>query len=163
MGISSWVKPFLKAFILKSCPASLKISVQNVSDLVGVFWQSLCMCCPGRRAWEMQKSFNWCTFLASSCYFMKTVSFIPTMTRENGIVLLFSKRERKRQMSQVCSSLIRNCLSVCTYFHTFLNYSLLFSCMITLQVLVTTAGANLKSTFFEIHELKQSDICNAMY
>lgn len=40
---------------------------------------------------------------------------------------------------------------------------IIFSCVITLQVLVTTAGANLKSTFFEIHELKQSDKCNSMY
>lgn len=43
MGISSWVKPFLKAFTLQSCPATVKISTQNVPDLVR-FFDSLFAC-----------------------------------------------------------------------------------------------------------------------
>lgn len=93
----------------------------------------------------------------------RAVRFTLTMTTENSIVLLF-RGKSKRQMSQVHSSLIRSCGGLS--FWMFPHIPKLFIIILLYHCPSNACHyfrGNTEMNLSEIHELKQSDKCNAMY
>lgn len=139
----------LKAFILQSCPATVKISMPNVPDLVGFFFESLFACVvqeDRHRRYRNPSSdgHSWHHHVISW-----RLSGLYSQWQEKMVLCYCSAKEKEKDWWVKCaahsSQIVSQFGHICTHSWTVHYY---FPCMITLQVLVTTAGANLKSTFF---------------
>ena len=148
MGISSWVKPFLIAFILQSCPTTMEISVQS---FLGFFLTV------SLHVLSSKTGMGYVAVLHLTCipgiimlfHEVRLSDLYPQWQEKMVLCCCSGEKAKDRWVKYTAHSSEIAGVSVWIYFHIFLNRSLSFYCMIALQVLVITAGATLKSTFLK--------------